>query len=250
MEKSFWNWRQTVLERVRFAPDRPAISKELTAHYEDHVRDLERLGYETDLARERALQAMGDAETVGAALDLAHKPWLGWLWRLSRWLLCGLLVMTVAVLVFSRERFQQGWERTRGQLEWTEPAPNAERLELAHGTLYAAPGPVWEEEGRVFAEVELWLETRSPRFDHPSAMLGYLQAADDRGRIPAYQQSLEDYTWPTCNYWKLPRGTWISWTRYQWTMELYLDHTPRWVELSYPYGGNAGTLRVEWEVEK
>lgn len=250
MEKSFWNWRQTVLEQVRFRPDHPAIAKELTAHYEDHVRDLERLGYEAELAKDRALQAMGDAETVGAALDRAHKPWLGWLWRLSRWLLWGMLVLFIGVLVFSGERFQLAWDQTRGQLEWTEPVSNAERVELEHGTFYLAPGPVWEEEGRVYAEVRLWLELDRPRNNYyPSGLLSYMEVSDDRGSIPVYQQNKEDFTWPTCNFWRLPGGTSAGWTRYQETMELTLDHTPRWVELSYPYGGNDWTLRAEWEVD-
>lgn len=190
MEKSFWSWRQTVLEQVRFRPDHPAIAKELTAHYEDHVRDLERLGYEAELARERALQAMGDAEIVGAALDRAHKPWLGWLWRLSRWLLWGVLAMSIGVLVFSGERFQQAWDRTRGQQEWTEPVSNAERVELEHGTFYLAPGPVWEEEGRVLAEVQLWLELDWPRNNYyPSGLLSYMEVSDDRGASQCFSRT-------------------------------------------------------------
>ena len=83
----FLNWKATVLERVRFRPDRQAIAVELTAHYEDHVRDLERLDYPPELAKQRALDAMGDPELIGRALDRVHKPWLGWLWMASRALL-------------------------------------------------------------------------------------------------------------------------------------------------------------------
>lgn len=77
------DWMREVLEQVRFRPDHKDIQKELLAHLEDGRADLVRLGYPRDLAEERALQAMGDAKTVGQALDQAHRPWLGWLWLAS-----------------------------------------------------------------------------------------------------------------------------------------------------------------------
>lgn len=96
----FSQWLDHVIARVRFWPDRSAIAAELTAHYEDHVRDLERLDYPPKLARQRALNAMGDPEIVGKALDRVHKPWLGWLWKFSRWILiAAFLVLIWAVMV-------------------------------------------------------------------------------------------------------------------------------------------------------
>lgn len=77
-------WVRAVLEQVRFRPDHKAIQKELLAHLEDGRADLVRLGYPRELAVDRALQAMGDAEAVGQALDKAHRPALGWLWQASR----------------------------------------------------------------------------------------------------------------------------------------------------------------------
>ena len=95
VEHGFLRWCDTVTDQVRFKPDRKAIAKELAAHYEDHVRDLERLDYPLKLAKQRALLAMGDPEEVGRGLDRVHKPWLGWLWKISRWLLAiaGLLLV-------------------------------------------------------------------------------------------------------------------------------------------------------------
>lgn len=55
----FSDWRDKVTAQVRFWPDRESIAKELTAHYEDHVRDLARLDYPIELAQQRALLAMG-----------------------------------------------------------------------------------------------------------------------------------------------------------------------------------------------
>lgn len=82
--KNFDHWCDDVVRCVRFTPDRPAIAKELRDHYEDSVKDFIRVGYDEKLAETRALTAMGDAEEVGRAMDEAHKPWLGWLWQVSR----------------------------------------------------------------------------------------------------------------------------------------------------------------------
>ena len=77
MRSSFQMWVNAVCQEVRFRPDRRSIEAELRTHYEDHVKDLLRLGRSRELAEERALAAMGDAREVGRALDRVHKPWLG-----------------------------------------------------------------------------------------------------------------------------------------------------------------------------
>lgn len=94
--KNYGQWQGEVLKHIRFKPDRPAIEKELTAHYMDHVADLERIGYERKLAEERALMAMGDPAEVGRGLDRAHSPALGWLWQASR----VLAALTIALMLW------------------------------------------------------------------------------------------------------------------------------------------------------
>ena len=83
--KTWYTWRDAVVEQVRFFPDRAKIAEELDAHYEDHVKDLERIGFDRSAAEERALKAMGDAEEIGRAMNKAHRPGLGWLWLVSKW---------------------------------------------------------------------------------------------------------------------------------------------------------------------
>lgn len=98
--RDFYKWCETVMGQVRFKPDRWAIRQELEDHYEDHVKDLERIGYDHTLAQERALGAMGDPVEVGRALDKVHKPWLGWLWEISRVVLA---LSLAAALLFGRD---------------------------------------------------------------------------------------------------------------------------------------------------
>ena len=247
-QRSWAFWCARVLGHIRFKPDRKAIERELTAHYEDHRLDLERVGYEPDLAAERALRAMGDADEVGRALDRAHKPWLGWLWEVSRVLAVGLLVVTAATLLEnSLFTVREMLGRTEDQFTWEAPPPTASCAVTAYGTLYLSPGDITEEDGRYEVALDLWGKTADPRTDFPWIM-PYLNIVDDRGPIPLGQAD-EDGVWPD-NY--MSRG-WTSvcwgWTRHHVVLSLRLDHRPQWVEVSYPYGGNDWVLRAEWEAE-
>ena len=241
-------WCAHVLARVRFTPDHKAIEKELTAHYQDHCRDLERIGYEQSLAEERALTAMGDAGEVGLALDRAHKPWLGWLWEASRVLAAGLLLL-LAVTLLGNSRYVLGEmiERTADQFTYQAPPASADCVVTEYATLYLAPGAVTERpEGGYEAKVDLWVETEDFRTDFLPWIQRYLSAVDDRGPIPLGGAD-ENGVWPD-NYLSRGYSRWTyGWTRHQVTLSLMLDHRPEWVEITYPYGGNDWVLRAEWE---
>ena len=76
---------------VRWRAARKPIAAELAAHLEDHAAALEARGLDPEVAARRAVEAMGDAYALGAALDAAHPPTLP---RLSRvQLLAGLLAL-------------------------------------------------------------------------------------------------------------------------------------------------------------
>ena len=245
---SSWQiWCGNVVSYVRFQPDHAAIRKELLAHLEDNCADFQRIGYEPEEARQKALEAMGSAEEVGKAMDKAHKPWLGWLWQATRWMILGLLI-AIAVALLKSDR---GWSslrlRTEGQLSWTEPAAGADRIETEHAIFWLAPGAVTEQDGLTHAEFHLWMKTKQPLEASYGTIIGYMEIADDRGAVPRYERN-EDYVWPESGYWNSLGGTYTSWTRYDWNFELVQAYTPQWVEIRYPYGGNDWTLRAEWEV--
>ena len=92
-------WLETAVSGIRFKPDRLAVRAELYAHLEDRTLDLMRLfpDMDPDEARDRALSSMGNPEELKEELARVHRPWLGWLWTASRYLLC--LVLLVNLLV-------------------------------------------------------------------------------------------------------------------------------------------------------
>lgn len=137
---TFWDWCKTVTQQVRFWPDHAEIIKELEAHYEDHVLDLERIGYAPQLARQRALEAMGDPKEVGRGMDAVHQPLLGWLWIVSRWGVWMLLFVAFLMI---------GSDDMRWFSQFTDPAPRDGQYEADGFFRFEVGG--WENEHAVLA---------------------------------------------------------------------------------------------------
>ena len=81
-----FQWLYIATRGIRFRPDRAAVRRELEAHLEDKQADLQRIFPDLSLeeAERRAVESMGDAWEVRKQLAKIHKPWLGYLWRLSQ----------------------------------------------------------------------------------------------------------------------------------------------------------------------
>ena len=82
----FDDWCYHAVAQIRFKPDREAVFAELKAHMEDHYDDLIALGHSPDTAKRLAMEAMGDPEEIAPQLGAIHKPWLGYLYRIVKWI--------------------------------------------------------------------------------------------------------------------------------------------------------------------
>lgn len=110
------SWLNTAVSGIRFGPDREQVRGELADHIEDKIIGLRRAfpDIPEEEAQERVLSAMGDPETLKAELAKVHKPWLGWLWKASQWLLR--VVMPVAMLIsLAVETDYNGYNSLRGR---------------------------------------------------------------------------------------------------------------------------------------
>lgn len=85
MIRTIYEWADRAASYIRFKPDRPPVIRELTQHYLDHRDDLIRAGTDRQDAERAALESMGDPDETGKLLNRMHKPYLGWLWVISRW---------------------------------------------------------------------------------------------------------------------------------------------------------------------
>ena len=269
----FRSWQATALAQVRFKPDRESIAQELTAHYEDHVQDLERLEYPTELARQRALDAMGDPEIIGKALDQVHKPWLGWLWMVSR---AAVTICLALLLVYATGYWQNVAEDLRfpekpdemdeyepdgfhydPTASWTREAVTAGGSVDCCGYHISVPYAALWRDGNddPYYAASILLTVEDGRFwdDGPDPALRQMSAVDNEG-VP-YTSSMEyfDYTVEE------RRARWGGYIQvgllektpfYEayWVTLLYFQNgfRPQWLELTCE-SGEGFTFRLEWE---
>ena len=283
----FGRWCDTATRQVRFRPDRGAIQRELTAHYQDHVRDLERVGYDWKLAEQRALAAMGDPEEIGRALDRVHKPWLGWLWIASR----AVLILTVMACLlslpgtgsffhmmkntlfppedpggyqaiagsYSALNEQEGvtvW-RSMGTLE-------AQSADLPGYTLSLLEGQWWQYHDTFYrGECLLRLEPEHLWYDLPEDVLDDLVLTGSGG-VLFYNIKYNPFPYEETNNWFSISESSNAFAvsddadSYRledsrdlggWYLKLTMttDEPVEWVELSFPYGDNHWAFRIMWE---
>lgn len=120
-------WLEIATRSIRFVPDRKAVRAELYAHLEDKTFDLMRIF--PDLTEKEALamalDRMGDPEEIGAELGKIHRPWLGYLWKLSQMLVVALLVVVLATAVKDFTTYNYGRELFDLTESWQTQGGNA-----------------------------------------------------------------------------------------------------------------------------
>lgn len=98
MKKKDWNfglWCRIATGKIRYKPDRKAVSAELLGHLEDAYDAYIAKGMTPDEAEAKALETMGRAEDIAPQLAAIHKPFWGFVLRASQILLVLLLVLSL-----------------------------------------------------------------------------------------------------------------------------------------------------------
>lgn len=232
----FQIWCETVTDCVRFKPDRYSIAEELKAHYEDHIKDLERIGYDTALAEERALLAMGDPEEIGRAMDRAHKPWLGWLWMVSRWLVLAVFLLVLYTLFCnglpewgaSNGLDQDGWQSVAHEVVVSPRALPMGSYELTIDDVQCIRYP--ELEGQYDLRLTITVETAKfwlddPQFDE------CLSAIDSNG-VP-YHHHWKPFIHGSVSYGGDSGWIWLE----------QIENAPEWIEITHKTAG--WTIRLD-----
>ena len=281
----FEHWKKAVVKRVRFRPDRRAIGEELSAHYEDSLRDYLRIGYDEDLARARALRDLGDAEEVGTALDKAHKPLLGWAWYISRAVCVGLMVYLLSCTILSSwsviPNSLKNYRPTTEPWEFSALAqddlirPDNTLVTLAaeaSGTRFTRAGyefsvpyaALWrldyQDAGSTAYSATILLRIEDDRFwdREPVYALQDLVPVDDEGREYA---SYENYYWEEDTTTEEARARWdgnlrvnyagsaTPFTRDVWLEVHWFETIPQWLEVTCNTGAGF-SFRLDWEVKE
>lgn len=103
MAYSFRSWTETVLNQMRFPPDREAVRQELWDHLMDRREDFIAQGMSEWDAGDAAVRVMGDPVEIGRQLNRIHRPILGWIWQISRIMLITAVILSV-ILGLNYER--------------------------------------------------------------------------------------------------------------------------------------------------
>ena len=264
----FRPWCNAVLRQIRFRPDREAVRQELSGHLEDHCADLEAIGYDHQLAVERALAAMGDAQAVGQAMNRVHSPVLGWMWVISKWLLriCGILLLFLLVtgggnvILRDLRPMDVKTDYEENQPLFLSPDTAAEevksyqRIALGSssgavercGTTIAVPyAALWrsQSEGTDVYWLSMILTARDKRFWDADLDLSAmtLDISGDLHYVSTWAEDARNHTRYSLNC--------LEQTPFCVSYRIWacLQEDPtEWVELTYPYG-EPWSIRVEWE---
>lgn len=103
-KKNFPEWDDYIkqmLSHVKFRFDHSTIREEYSEHMEDIFEMLTDAGMDEKQAQREVLKQMGDADANGEGLNMAHHPLIGWMWRISRILMIGVLVLVIGIRGFA-----------------------------------------------------------------------------------------------------------------------------------------------------
>ena len=88
-------WCDIAVSYIRFPPDRAPVKQELLEHMQDKCDGYVEQGLSRIEAEGRVTKEMGEPRETGLLLRRIHKPYLGWVWRATQWLLVLALILAV-----------------------------------------------------------------------------------------------------------------------------------------------------------
>ena len=255
MERAKFKWCRETIEQVRFKPDREKIREELIAHIEDRVDALKEFGLTEAEAETQAVEAMGDPVEVGKQLNAVHKPWLGWLWRISRWLLWAVLFGTLLFVILF-------WDETisfyDSNLNWKNDSYSdvtfsyVEESELrdvhAEGSLDYLSFTVDKVRRSPDGRLMIRYQVRQPWYlpEHWGGVLWRLYLSDGTGNRWEYHNLDPDGKLDhDTEYviWGHDQDGWRSWS---YILALYgVPEDAPWIDLCYDHGGRKMTIRID-----
>lgn len=253
------SWLNAATEKIRFAPDREAVKKELRDHLEDRRDALLARGLAAEEAETQATAAMGDPAELAQELGRLHSPWWGYIWRASQWgLLCavflifGLATNDIApafepidevhqYLIYSGTDFF-GEPRILERTVYTPDKKVVTGDYVIHADT-ATLDRIGFEEGDAFQVLYLDFSIRTKLPGNPLALYSAVtQVTDSAGNIyssgvPAKDEPPQHRSFRDEDH--------LLWSQKARLMLWHLPEDVQWVELIFGCGEYRRTLRVE-----
>lgn len=266
-ELDSFQWLYIATRGIRFKPDRAAVRRELEAHLEDKRADLQRIfpDLSPEEAERRAVASMGDAWQVRKQLAKIHKPWLGYLWRASKWAAVVLVLIFAGVNIFKNDYYQFAGHPLGGYSSAVYGRTAGEKIRVGGYTfqIVGAAFVDYPEDSPYADGIQIAFRVFTPRFWEKLDLTALqealtLTAADgqqwkmDRGEINMEVPKDGDMV-QAPSFWQLVCGLErASWTLFSDTYVAYGD--PEWQEgdwarLDFDFGAYSFSLtadQIEW----
>lgn len=94
------NWCSRAVRQIRYPPDRNAVYAELYQHLEDRCESFTAKGIPEEEAKEMAVAAMGNPEEIAPQLAKIHRPFWGYCYSITKWVLIVAMAITLFPLLF------------------------------------------------------------------------------------------------------------------------------------------------------
>ena len=242
-DRDFTAWCKAATAKIRYGPDREAVSAELQAHLEDKYDALVASGLSPEEAAAKTLESMGSPAEIAPQLGAIHRPWLGYLYSTTRLIAITLCVVTVFALGFNMlQRFSSGFSY---RAEVFDGYQNSEYYSRPNVTVYAegyrfriTQAVVVPEEQSLYFQTETVFSPWMPGFTAGNYFwavdsLGnhYVSNAEYDAVTPGIQRTggmISAYGIQISNWW-IPQ----------------FDMDAQWLELHYDRDGRNIVLRIE-----
>ena len=240
----FDDWCYHAVAQIRFKPDRQMVFEELKAHLEDSYDHFLAQGYPAERAQRLAMEAMGDPEEIAPQLGAIHKPWLGYIYRLVKWITIPACIWAVFLLV----------SFTGSHIHALISTANYDSLrEEGQGGYYCQPNVTDSSDGYQFKVTEaavnnrgdtLYVELQNtywPWLPEPG-IANYFWAVDDLGNYYACRRDVMYDDVPKVSY----QGGFYSQGFGSSNLKItHFDSNAQWIELHYDRDGRDIVLRID-----
>lgn len=152
-------WCDAAVSYIRFPPDRPPVRQELLEHMQDKYDGYIQESMAPAQAESRVTKEMGEARETGLLLRKIHKPYLGWVWRATQWVLVIALILAVYNGVqWARDLYISDGPPLLGAKNWYETTTYEYDRGSSERVLYLEPNCSDRSDGYTFTvtKVAYW----------------------------------------------------------------------------------------------
>ena len=255
LNTKFDAWCDAATARIRYWGDREAVAAELRGHLEDRYDAYVEAGFSHAEATAKAVAAMGDPREIAPQLGRIHRPWLGWVLSILRYVgfvtLCLALWLPLysgywqigatepeirpvnlrSIIITDREI--DNYENPVGQAQWESCYLRVQEAALFPDG-YRFVGP----------EIQMLVEISWQPWENGFGVEEYIWAKDDLGNVYRplrYPNEMPDVPCVNC----IIYGSGERGKAYLWVTLGNWDPDAQWVELRYDRDGRDMVLRVE-----